>query len=180
MTKIENSLSENQPVPNIRRLIWTMTVATLIVFLISFMAVNEKQLITENKDNKYTYIQDGRYVLLLDNEKAVTVLPTSEKLSAADFADSNEAQLFYFTRQKNGYYSIVSTYNWGYWSLSTDGFLVTTDTFTGDAEQFWTVQYLEKDRYRIIAQNGQMVQLKENVFSTDEEEYVCFVFRAVE
>ena len=64
--------------------------------------------------------------------------------------------------------------------LGTDGYLITTDTFTGDAEQFWAVQYLEKDRYRIIAENGQMVQLKENVFSTDEEEYVCFVFRTVE
>ena len=58
MTKTENSLSENHQVLNIRSLIWPMTAAILIVFWISFMAVSEKHIITENKDNQYTYIED--------------------------------------------------------------------------------------------------------------------------
>lgn len=180
MIKTENSLSENHPVLNIRSLIWPMTAAILIVFWISFMAVSEKHIITENKDNQYTYIEDGRYVLLVDNDKAVTALPNSEDLSTAAISGNTEAQTFYFTRQKNGYYTIVSTYTWGYWSLNKEGYLVTTDTFTGEAGQFWAVQYLEKDHYRIFARNGQMVRLKGSVLSTNEKEYACFVFREAE
>ncbi len=156
--------------------IWSAVSACLITIGIICLARSEMHIKLSNRDSEYERIDDGRYVFLTGEDSNIVASLISPELSVGENNKGyGDEALFYLTRQRNGYYSIVSVYSWRYWTVDENATVTTEKEFTGDPEQLWMVRYLEEDRYAICTYDGGMVRIEDGKMLIDKER--CTEFR---
>ena len=177
-----------------RRNKWSKCIFILVVIGLIFWECNEN--ISRNineqqkEENNVAKLEDGRYIFI-GNQQMETQKEciqhvieieegTEQKIKDARSSDqSSPFQTFYITRQKNGYYSIVSIANWKYLSTDSGGQLCQTADFNGDKSQLWYFEYLGKNWYTMENAKTGYLTYKKMQFITDKNEKYPWIIERI-
>ncbi len=156
---------------------WILTAGLAVVLILWIIG----------RDNRYTlgilpdsadYLDDGRYVFCfwdasdedMPYERLHILKVDSDMKSITETKEvlyDDPFQVFYMTRQRNGYYSLVSIASWTYLGVDERGRLVLDEEFNGDSGQLWQFHY-SGEKYYVMENRDKGISGFENgIFSAD-------------